>query len=80
MPLDINNIYATIRLMKNKRFVLRLTEELHEAVNDEAWKTRRSMNQLINDILEEHFTMELKHRFELDLKTGEVKDILRKRK
>lgn len=36
------------------RTTLRLPEELHEAITDEAWKTRRSMNQLIVDVLRKH--------------------------
>ena len=38
-----------------RRFALRISEELYKKVEDDHWKHRKSMNDVINDILREHY-------------------------
>ena len=41
-----------------RAYALRISEELYKKIENEHWEKKKSMNQVINDILEEHFSNE----------------------
>ena len=38
-----------------KRFELRLDENIHEKLREESFKTRKSMHQIIIELIKEHY-------------------------
>ena len=38
-----------------RQFNLRISQELFQKIDEDHWKQRKPMNQIINDILNEHY-------------------------